>query len=200
MSDLSEMTALQKTVGSIDRKVPVGQILEERKLAQHFSGDLVNAGSYLSLCRAEATARASVRQVNEKLFVLDPPAARAPVIRQFEIEQEFEGTVVAVDLSDGTFTARLADLTDDGPEEEGEFALDELNGDQSLVFPGAVFTWTVGLQTRGPTGQRIRVSDIRFRRMPSVSQQVIARAENEARDLSRFLRETESAEPFTGRL
>lgn len=199
MSDISNIAALQNLVGSLDKKLDVSQILQDRDLKRQFSNYAKGVSSSLTPPSEEATAK-TLRQANEKLFVITPPTAKPPVIRQFQIEQEFEGTVVAINQEDGTFTARLADITGNTPDEEGEFSLSELNGDQSLVLPGALFTWTIGLQTRGPTQQRIRVSDIRFRRLPSVSHQTIAKAESEARELSQFLHETDSAEPFIARL
>ena len=200
MSDLSDIAVVQNLVGSHDGKINITQLLQERDFTQQFSVDACGAGSWQSRSSEEATAKSTVRQVNEKLFVLTPPSPKPPVIRQFKTEQKFEGTVVAINLEEDTFTARLADLTDNGADEEGEFCLSELNGDQSLVVPGAVFTWTIGLQTRGSTRQQVRQSDIRFRRIPAVSQQAIAKAEIEAQLLSQFLRETDSAEPLIARL
>lgn len=200
MSDLSDIAAVQNLVGSRDGKIDIRQLLHERDLVRQFSIDARGAGSCQPRSLEVATAKSSVRQANEKLFVLTPPTAKPPVIRQFKTEQEFEGTVVAINQQEDTFTARLADLTGISPDEEGEFSLSELNGDQSLVLPGAIFTWTIGLQTRGPTRQSVRVSDIRFRRLPSVSQQAIAKAEAEAHELSQFLHEMESTGPLIARL
>lgn len=199
MSDLSDMASVQKLVGSIDGKLNINELLQDMDLTQRYSMNRRGAGSCLIPSSEETTTKSSVRQANEELFVLTPPTAKAPIIRQFQIEQKFEGTVVAIDLAEDTFTARLADLTGNTPDEEGEFSLSELNGDQSLVVPGAIFTWTIGLQTRGPTRQRVRVSDIRFRRLPSISHHAIAKAEAEAIELSRFLCETDSVEPLIAR-
>jgi hypothetical protein len=199
MSDLSDFAAVQNIVGSVDRTLNVKELLLERHLAQRVSFNAKSAGSVPQSLEI-STAKSSVRQASEDLFKFTPPSAKAPVIRKYRAEQEFEGTVVAINQQDDTFTARLADLTGSGADEEGEFSLSELNGDQSLVVPGAIFTWTIGLQTRGPTRQQVRQSDIRFRRLPAVSQQAIAKAEAEAQELSQFLRETDSAEPLTARL
>lgn len=199
MSDLSDVVVMQNLVGSRDGRLNVAQLLQDRRFAQQFAFDERNVGSCASPPEG-ATGKSLVQQANEKRFLLTPPAAQPPVIREFPPEQAFEGTVVAINPEEDTFTARLTDLSGISPDEEGEFSINELNGDQSLVMPGALFTWTIGLQTRGPKRQRIRVSDIRFRRLPPVSHQLIAKAEAEALELSRFLRETESAEPFTTRL
>ena len=85
-------------------------------------------------------------------------------------------------------------MTNNGPDEEGEFSLKELNGDESLVVPGALFTWKIGLQTRG--SRDLRASDIRFRRIPPFSKEVIAKAEHKAQLLSKFFNENTSTEPF----
>ena len=199
MSDLSDFAALKNAGGSAVRTINVQQLLSERHLAQRVSINERVAGSERQSLEG-STAKTSVRRATEDLFRFSPPSAKAPVIRKYRGEQVFEGTVVAINQQNDTFTARLADLTDNGADEEGEFCLSELNGDQSLVVPGAVFTWTIGLQTRGSTRQQVRQSDIRFRRIPAVSQQAIAKAEIEAQLLSQFLRETDSAEPLIARL
>jgi len=199
MSDLSEFVALKNVAGSVVSSINVHELLSKRDLAQRVSINERDAGSEPQPAE-ESTARSSVRRAIDDLFRFSPPSAKAPVIRRYRGEQVFEGTVVAINQQNDTFTARLADLTDNGADEEGEFCLSELNGDQSLVVPGAIFTWTIGLQTRGPTRQQVRQSDIRFRRLPAVSQRAIAKAEIEAQLLSQFLRETDSAEPLTARL
>lgn len=199
MTDLSGFVALRNVAGSVVGSINVQDLLSERHLAQRVSRNERGAGSEPQSLE-ESTAKSSVRRATDDLFKFNPPSAKAPVIRKYRGEQVFEGTVVAIDQQNDTFTARLADITDSGADEEGEFCLSELNGDQSLVVPGAIFTWTIGLQTRGPTRQQVRQSDIRFRRLPALSQQAIAKAEIEAQLLSHFLRETESAEPLTARL
>ena len=138
-----------------------------------------------------------VVQEDAPLFLIAPPVRQQPQINRFIKEQEYEGIVVAVNLSEGLFTARLVDLTSGGPDEEGEFALSELNGDQYLVVPGALFTWTIGLQWRGLT--QLRVSDIRFRRLPSFSTEAILNAEEEAFELARLLIEQDAQQAFSPR-
>jgi len=137
------------------------------------------------------------REKADVTFVITPPAQSAPFVRGFVQEQLFEGTVIAVNSDEGTFTARLADLTSGGPDEEGEFALNELNGDEYLAVPGAFFTWAVGLQTRGTTKQR--VSDIRFRRLPAFTPLAIQKAISEAVQLAEALAAQDACEAFTPR-
>lgn len=119
------------------------------------------------------------------LFILDPPRQAPPVIGRFEIEQEFEGTVIAMDADGETFTARLVDVSGAGPDEEAEFSLREITDDSHLVVPGAIFSWIIGLQWR--KRQSIRVSEIRFRRSSPFSKRAIARAEARAQELSELL-------------
>jgi hypothetical protein len=78
--------------------------------------------------------------------------------------QKWEGIVLQV--TDEVFVGRLLDLMRDSPDEEAEFPLEEVpSGDSALVEPGAIFYWNIGyLETR--SGQRIRASMIRFRRLP----------------------------------
>lgn len=166
----------------------VQAMLSGRDLAQRVENYLTG-NSYPSY-QVQPTSKVLMHQVSEEALVLTPKPRKSPLIRQFEIEQEYEGIVVAVNLQDRTFTARLAAIKGDDADEEGEFSLDELNGDENLVVPGAIFTWTIGLQSRGPTLQRLRVSDIRFRRLSPFTQEVIAKAEKEAEELSAFLHQT----------
>lgn len=179
-------------------KLDVQAMLSERNLARR-QDTYLTVSSYPAH-QVQPTTKVLMHQVNEEALVLTPKPRRLPVIRQFEIEQEYEGIVVAINHHDGTFTARLAAIKGDDADEEGEFSLDELNGDENLVVPGAIFTWTIGLQLRGPTLQRIRVSDIRFRRLPPFTKEVIAKAEREAEELSAFLHRTAIADPIIGTL
>ena len=196
MSNLSDVSDIERLMYAVPGdKLDVQALLSERNLTQRFEADMRDS-SY-SAYQVESTAKILMhRQVGEEVFVLTPKPRMPPVIRQFEEEQEYEGTVEAINFHDRTFTARVADTQGNDADEAGEFSLDELNGDENLVVPGALFTWTIGLQSRGPTRQRIRVSDIRFRRLPPVTKEVIAKAEKEAEELSTFLRDTEMTDPI----
>lgn len=103
---------------------------------------------------------------------------------RFEVLQKWEGFVLDV-LSD-SFTARLIDLTQKGSDEEGEFALDEIDAaDKELLNPGAIFYWYIGYSDSS-TG-RARVSVIRFRRLPIWRSEELQRARREAERLSGLL-------------
>src|SRR5437870_768090 len=57
--------------------------------------------------------------------------------------QRWEGTVLAV--TNLSFVARLLDLSAGGPEEEAEFATDDVApDDRPLLNPGSAFYWTIG--------------------------------------------------------
>lgn len=97
-----------------------------------------------------------------------PPVVRIPQHEfpqsRFIPLQKWEGIVLQV--TDEVFVGRLLDLMHHSPDEEAEFPLEEVPpGDSALVEPGAIFYWNIGyLETR--SGQRIRASVIRFRRLP----------------------------------
>lgn len=85
---------------------------------------------------------------------------------RFELLQKWEGQVESV--SREQFVARLFDLTDPSrPVEVASFDVAELAAeDRPLLTPGAVFYWSMGYQVER-SGQKMRVSFLRFRRLPS---------------------------------
>jgi hypothetical protein len=92
--------------------------------------------------------------------------------------QKWEGVVL--DVMADAFLARLVDLTRTGPDEEAEFALDEISAeDGPLVKPGAIFYWNIGY-LNSYSGQRTRASIIRFRRLPAWTRKEIETARREA--------------------
>jgi hypothetical protein len=126
-------------------------------------------------------------------FILDPQPPRPPVVEGLEIEQAFEGHVVAVDREGELFVARLVDASSDAPDEEADFSFREVvPDDRHLVVPGALFTWTIGLEWR--SRQSRRVSEIRFRRLPPFTAEAISQAEQEAVELSKLLEAQDAAE------
>jgi hypothetical protein len=86
---------------------------------------------------------------------------------------------VVLTRNGGTFIARVNDLVQKGVEEEVTLATDELSEtDRGLVEPGAVFYWSIGYHD-SLTGQRTRVSLIRFRRLPAWRQRELEDAAEE---------------------
>lgn len=99
--------------------------------------------------------------------------------------QKWEGIVLEV--KKGYFLARLIDLTHEGPDEEAELPMEEITDqDKDLVKPGAIFYWNIGYLDRR-SGQRIRASVIRFRRLPKWSRDEIKAAKREAAHLQETL-------------
>jgi hypothetical protein len=92
--------------------------------------------------------------------------------------QKWEGVVLGV--GHDSFLARLVDLTLGSPEEEGEFCLDDISEeDRPLLKLGAIFYWNIGYHD-SRTGQRRKVSEIRFRRLPAWTMKEIEAAKREA--------------------
>ena len=95
--------------------------------------------------------------------------------------QKWEGTVL--EISKDAFLGRLVDQTNPGADEEAEFSLAEISEeDKELLAPGAVFYWNIGYND-SPSGQRTRVSVIRFRRLPAWSEREIRDAKQKAEQL-----------------
>lgn len=153
--------------------------------------DLTHDRSSANVGVGNQTLQRNISMAEEPLFILNPPRQGPPVIARFDIEQEFEGSVIAVDPDSETFTARLVDVSGGGPDEEAEFSLREITDDRHLVVSGAIFSWIIGLQWRRQ--QAVRVSEIRFRRLPPFSSEAIARAEARAHELAELLVKQDAA-------
>jgi len=98
--------------------------------------------------------------------------------------QQWEGIVSEV--SHEAFFARLISLSDDKPDIEAEFAIDEVHSeDKKLIHPGAVFYWSIGYKE--DRGQRIRASLVRFRRLPAWQKHELEAAKKDAKDFADLL-------------
>jgi len=98
--------------------------------------------------------------------------------------KKWEGTVLTV-LED-SFVARLIDQKDEYPDSEAEFSFEEVpQSDRGLIEPGAIFYWNIGYIDRD-SGQRMRASVIRFRRIPVWQSEEL----ETAKVVARHLRET----------
>lgn len=109
----------------------------------------------------------------------------APPSQRFIPLSRREGIVL--EIRDDEFDARLVDLDGEDGDLDATFAVEELSpDDRPLLRPGAVFYWTIGYfddQVR----RRTRVSDLRFRRLPSDDRTGLAEAEREADQIRREL-------------
>ena len=83
---------------------------------------------------------------------------------------EWEGSVDSIEGDE--FVARLCNVTTGEilPTEEARFPVSDLNDVQrGSLEQGAIFRWVIGLQ-RLPNGNKQRVSELFFRRLPAHSQ------------------------------
>jgi hypothetical protein len=104
---------------------------------------------------------------------------------RFQVLQKWEGVVL--DVTPDSFHARLTDLTGNAPQEEAELLLEDVPpDDRELVAPGGIFYWSVGYLDVF-SGQRMRSSAMRFRRLPSWGSAEITAARNRARSLAEEL-------------
>jgi len=95
--------------------------------------------------------------------------------------QKWQGYVLKV--TDNSLLVRLVDLSKNGGDEEAEIPIEEISDDdKDLIRPGAIFYWSIGYLD-SYSGQRSRVSVIRFQRLPSWSKEEIDAAKREAEHL-----------------
>lgn len=148
------------------------------------------------LAHSEGTQTSPVSDATGAIRVPHPEVVlqlpRLPATREFfRALQRWEGYVLAV--TEDSFLARLVPIVGEGPSQEAEISLEELEQeDRRLVEPGAVFYWSIGYLDR-PSG-RLRISLIRFRRLPAWSSHEIERARADARELGVLLGTEESRE------
>lgn len=110
------------------------------------------------------------------------------VIKQnnFVSLQKWEGYVISIE--NDIINARVIDLTTEGVEEIVQIYFDDIpNDDIDLVTPGAVFYWSIGYLDM-ITGQRIRSSIIKFRRLPQWTLPEIKRIDNEVIEIKEQLK------------
>lgn len=92
----------------------------------------------------------------------------------FQSLQSWEGFVESA--TPQAFTARLRDRAKKSPDQIAEFPIEEVSPfDRELVQPGAIFYWDIGY-SEDKTGQRLRASLIRFRRLPAWTRKEIEKA------------------------
>jgi hypothetical protein len=166
------------------------QALDEDDIAALFDELLENA---INLKAEEwggfAESHTDPAELISELERIRPTLVGEPPRSSVTALQEWEGYVLTIDRPHKSFTARLLDLTvnDKAEKELAEFDISELSeSDDKLLQEGAVFRWVIGNQiTRG--GQKRRISQIIFRRMPAWTQREIDEARREAKELSRAI-------------
>lgn len=107
--------------------------------------------------------------------------------------QEWEGVVTSI--SHDSFSAELTDV-DQGKlvaEEIADFLLEDLSDeDRSVIRVGSVFRWNIGYSV-SPSGQKRRLSQIVFRRLPQWTQRELDEANEKARLIASRFEEGQSA-------
>ena len=126
----------------------------------------------------------AVGKVIDDAVVALPRRSRPPrQIRTFNPSAEWEGYVE--DIGEEEFTVRLVNINSDSsvPEEMATFKKSDISDkDRSLLVPGAIVRWSVGLEQL-PDGQRRRVSLLYFRDLPAHSTRDLERARAKAKSL-----------------
>ncbi len=110
------------------------------------------------------------------------PAQRS--IDSFTSLQKWEGYVT--DFDDKIVFAQLTNLTNNFPGEFAEIPIEEISSeDKDLLTIGAVFYWNIGYHDN-ESGQRTRVSIIRFRRLPKWTKKELNEVELEANEIAKY--------------
>jgi len=114
-------------------------------------------------------------------FVHVPRPAISRAEYTFDMRGQWEGVVT--DIRSDDFSVVLRDLVNPASAEyEAVFSIDEVaDDDRKLLKAGAIFYWTIGYQQR--RGQRLRVSEVRFRRLPAWSRSDMERIKKAAHAL-----------------
>ena len=103
----------------------------------------------------------SAAQIRLNEFLFSPPP-EPQITEFFRAIQKWEGYVL--DVGTEVFRARLVRIVGEGPDQEAEIYIEEVDpDDRELLKPGAVFYWTLGYLDR-PSGRR-REAILRFRRL-----------------------------------
>jgi hypothetical protein len=118
-------------------------------------------------------------------IVVGVPRSSHPNYR-LQLLQQWECVVRSVSTDE--MLAVMYDLNDPSkPEEEAPFPLEEVpDSDRAFVEPGAVFYWSIGYRTSA-TGQKDRISQIRFRRLPPLTATERREADREASEFEELL-------------
>jgi hypothetical protein len=127
-------------------------------------------------------------EIASRFLVVSPWLIRQPGSNPVytTVCQKWQGCVLQVGKD--TFTARLVSTLGEHIDHEfiAEIRCDQVDAeDQLLLFPGAVFYWSIGYY--GRPSDHVRFSSIRMRRLPQWSPADLVRSEKTAEDLGRLL-------------
>lgn len=176
-------------------EIGLGQISEDIP-RQHINSekhDRVGSGRKDLSQRPSSEALAFPREYRKVLTIPKSSQARD----QFRVIQKWKGEVTQI--NEDTFQARLIPLKGEGPEQNAELYFEDISdSDRPLVAKGAIFYWSIGYQVKA-SGQRMRSSVIRFRRLPAWTKRDLNRARKRATELKGLLDEAISSDPACGR-
>jgi hypothetical protein len=169
-----------------DLNIPPTQALEEELLGEPNNGQSATQTHSLdqsgTFKHNGGSTSLPFKKLPFPLLLNQPPLYISK--EHFNARQKWEGFVIEVKKD--TFIARLTPIIGQGPDQETEIYLDEIEPeDQSLIQPGAIFYWSIGYLDR-PSGRR-RVSIIRFRRLPTWTTKEREIAKAKAAELETFL-------------
>jgi len=170
---LPRQMTLDATDTPRDRRLSGGlPLLQPEIIPTGYSGEQTE--SYYT----NGDSSAAQLKLNDLLFTVPP---ESEIKEFFRAIQKWEGFVL--DVGSDTFRARLVSIVGEGPDQEAEIYLEEVDpDDRPLLQPGAVFYWTIGYLDR-PSG-RLRAAILRFRRLPAWSETELNAARNEAKKLA----------------
>jgi len=137
----------------------------------------------------------NISQTNSHTVTTNIPTEDAPAtpIYYFETNikvgraislQKWLGVVTGIGKRN--FSADLINLTHKGYDEETEISIEEITDeDREFIKLGSYFYWSIGYH-HSYTGQRTRMSQIRFRRLPAWNKSVLKEAETNAKKTAKL--------------
>ena len=132
-------------------------------------------GKYVDLTQISNSV--NLKKIIETRLINDPKKFH----RKFQLLQKWQGIVLEVNSDH--FKARLIDLLEEGPDEETDFPLTDVDdGDIGFLETGSIFYWSIFYQ-ESPNGETERRSRIRFRRIPQWDREYLDDAEKDAEKL-----------------
>ncbi|AJA63268.1 MULTISPECIES: hypothetical protein [Bradyrhizobium] len=115
--------------------------------------------------------------------VIAPDKQPKSRVASFTALQEWDGYVLSVGAK--TFVARITDITEDGPPDDGEVELPLLELSESVaqkLKEGDLFRWSIGYE-RTLDGQKTKVSRIVMRLLPRWQKSSLEQADRRASEL-----------------
>lgn len=160
--------------------------LKSRRLSNYYQPDtLTNDPDFL-------TTNPKKENISQFRSVSHTQKNKTPMFKSFPRKhtatfrtlQKWEGMVEEV--FEDYFSARVVDKTTSNLEEYVEFDLEDIDDDdRALLEPGAIFYWSIGYY-KSVQGQRLRSSQIRFRRLPAWTESDLQKVNDKADEIMSF--------------